>query len=406
VKPSCRRTIRAAAHCSPCVPLPGASACHRPRPCTDPRAAVVAIPAKNEADRIGACLLALARQSRKPEAAVLLLNNCTDQTEAVAHSLSASLPFALYKIRHTFPRPTANAGNARRLAMQYAAGLAGAGGVLLTTDADGVVAEDWIERALLAVSDGAELVCGRAEIDLTEAALIPAHLHADDALECELTELVDQIACRLDPEPADPWPRHTEAAGASLAVTVAAFTRVGGVPAVASGEDRAFVDALARIDARIRHDPTVRVTVSGRLHGRAAGGMADTIRRRICRQDEFTDVRLEPAMDAYRRAGVRRRVRADWAAQQAGEAPYPALIARLGIPNLLYQRMLSVRHFGATWAKVQANTPFLTRRRVRFAELPRQIADARKLLERHAGCAAVQSPDRTLVRLSHVDHPA
>jgi hypothetical protein len=55
---------------------------------------------------------------------------------------------------------------------------------------------------------------------------------------------------------------------------------------------------------------------------------------------------------------------------------------------------------------VQANTPFLTRRRVRFAELPRQIADARKLLERHAGCAAVQSPDRTLVRLSHVDHPA
>ena len=323
----------------------------------------------------------------------LLLNNCTDQTEAVAHSLSASLPFALYKIRHTFPRLTANAGNARRLAMQYAAELAGAGGVLLTTDADGVVAEDWIERALLAVSDGAELVCGRVEIDLTEAALIPAHLHTDDALECELTELVDQIACRLDPEPADPWPRHTEAAGASLAVTVAAFTRVGGVPAVASGEDRAFVDALARIDARIRHDPTVRVTVSGRLHGRAPGGMADTIRRRICRQDEFTDDRLEPAMDAYRRAGVRRRVRADWAAQQAGGTPHPELIACLGIPSLLYQRMLSIRHFGAAWAKVQANTPFLTRRRVQFAELPRQIAHARKLLE------------RTLVRLSHVEHP-
>jgi hypothetical protein len=55
--------------------------------------------------------------------------------------------------------------------------------------------------------------------------------------------------------------------------------------------------------------------------------------------------------------------------------------------------MLSIRHFGAAWAKVQAKTPFLTRRRVRFAELPRQIAHARKLLE------------RTLVRLSHVEHP-
>ena len=176
-----------------------------------------------------------------PCAVLLLLNNCTDQTDAAARVLAVSLPYKLHIKCHTFPSPVANAGNARRLVMQHAAELAGAGGTLLTTDADAVVAHDWIERNLMALSAGADLVCGRAVVDPAEAALIPSHLHADDALECELADLLDQIAAKHDPDPADPWPRHTEAAGASLAVTVAAFKRSGGIPPVDSGEDRALV---------------------------------------------------------------------------------------------------------------------------------------------------------------------
>ncbi len=106
-------------------------------------------------------------------------------------------------------------------------------GVLLTTDADAVAAPDWIERNCKAIASGAEVVCGRVVLHPSEAALIPAHLQADDALECRLIELLDRIADRLDPDPADPLPRHTEAAGASLAVTPAAFRRVGGIPALA-----------------------------------------------------------------------------------------------------------------------------------------------------------------------------
>ena len=114
-------------------------------------------------------------------------------------------------------------------------------GTLSTTDADAVVAHDWIERNLMALSAGADLVCGRAVVDPAEAALIPSQfLHADDALECELADLLDQIAAKHDPDPADPWPRHTEAAGASLAVTVAAFKRSGGIPPV-DWADRGFV---------------------------------------------------------------------------------------------------------------------------------------------------------------------
>jgi glycosyltransferase involved in cell wall biosynthesis len=355
------------------------------------RATIVAIPAKNEADRIGPSLSALALQTRKPDAVLLLLNNCTDNTAAIARTLSARLPYRLQLRTITFPPSVANAGNARRLAMECAAGLAGGDGVLMTTDADAVVAPDWVERNLLAIAAGANVVCGRVMVDAIEAARIPLHLHADDALECELTAVLDRIAARLDPDPADPWPRHTEAAGASLAVTVTAFRHVGGIPAMASGEDRAFIQALARLDARIRHDPTVAVTVSCRTEGRAEGGMADTIRRRIIRQDEFTDASLEPTADAYRRIDFRRRIRLAWRERWAGYPPPVDLAVDLGIPDAEFRAMLNRRFFGTAWANIEASSPFLARRRVRFTELPGQIAYARQLLAEQAVSDAVGS---------------
>ena len=375
--------------------------------------AVVAIPARDEADRISACLLALARQTRTPDGVLLLLNNCNDLTEAIARNLSAALPFALHIASHAFPPAEAHAGNARRLAMQLAANLAGSSdlagpnglagvadhaaldAVLLTTDADTTVAEDWVEKNLRALSNGADAACGRVEVDPTEAMLIPPNLRADDALEGELTGLLDRIACVLDPDPADPWPRHTEAAGASIAVTMAAFRRTDGIPPIATGEDRAFVKALARMDARIRHDPAIRVTTSARIYGRAAGGMADTIRRRIHRQDEFADDHLEPAGDAYRRADFRRRVRLAWQMLRAGRSPPPDLAIDLGLPAELLQHLLKNRFFGAAWAEIETGSPFLHRRRVRFADLPRQISYARQLLGQHDDWRTPQPrPDR------------
>ena len=43
--------------------------------------------------------------------------------------------------------------------------------------------------------------------------------------------------------------------------------------------------------------------------------------------------------------------------------------------------MLAENYFGSAWACIEAASPFLTRRRVRFSELPRQIDHARHLLE-------------------------
>ena len=85
-------------------------------------------------------------------------------------------------------------------------------------------------------------------------------------------------------------------------------------------------------------------------------------------------------MDAYRRYDFRGRVRRAWRMQSL-----PAELAvDLGIAPHLLDRMLAERYFGSAWAGIEAASPFLTRRRVRFSELPRQVDHALRLLE-HVG---------------------
>jgi GT2 family glycosyltransferase len=337
---------------------------------------VVAIPIRNEADRIGACLADLIAQTHAPDAIVCLLNNCTDNTEGAAASVAGNGPVAVHLITRHLPPAQANAGHARRLAMLHAARLAGAHGVLLTTDADTRIGPDWIALNLAQLAAGADAVCGQAMIDPIEAGAIPDHLHADDALECRYAALLDTLGARLDPNPADPLPRHTQESGASIAVRAAAFRAVGGIPPVALGEDRALIDALRRHDARIRHAPEIAVVVSGRTEGRAAGGMADTMRRRIRQQDTHVDALLEPAVDRYRRVHFRARLRAAW---RAGHAPAD-LVADLHLPHATVTQALSAPHFGAAWAGIEGVCKLMRRRRVAFAELPRQIDEAMRLL--------------------------
>ena len=91
--------------------------------------------------------------------------------------------------------------------------------------------------------------------------------------------LVAEVEARLAPDPFDPWPRHFQHFGPSMAVTADAYRRVGGIPPLPSLEDVAFYDALRGIGARIRHSPAVRVTTSARPDGRTGFGFAVQLRR-------------------------------------------------------------------------------------------------------------------------------
>ncbi len=338
---------------------------------------VVAIPVKDEQAHIGPCLAALNQQVYPPDSVVLLLNNCSDDSAAIAQALRPDLAFGLHIVCETLPAEQSNAGHARRMAMALAARQAGVDGVLLTTDADTLVPPDWIHRNLSGLLRGADVVCGRVMLEPAEAALIPDHLHEDSRREDHLIGLVDAMAWRIDPDPHDPPPRHTQASGASLAVWVAAFDRAGGIPAIPCGEDRAFVEALRRTDARIRHDPGITVAVSGRLDGRAIGGMADTIRRRMIRQDEFADVQVEPAENAMRRLLLRRRTRTAW----SGRVPDRFLSADLAIDAAHLAQALRAPFFGGAWAAIEAISPALHRVPVRFADLAAEIDIASRLID-------------------------
>jgi GT2 family glycosyltransferase len=338
--------------------------------------AVAALPVRDEEDEIEGCLRALgAQEGARLHAVVLCVNNTTDRTVARVDAIAPELPFAVHVLDVTLPPERARAGVARRIAMEHAAERAGPEGVLLTTDADGRVAPDWLKANLTALRTGADAVAGRAVIEPVGAKLIPAYLHELDARECAYAALLDEIASLIDPNPTDPWPRHDEHSGASIAVTVAAYRLAGGMPPVALGEDRAFFDALRRIDARIRHAPDAVVTVSARTVGRAAGGMADTMRSRIQALHSHLDDRLEPAVDSLRRTRLRAGLRAVWrSGTGTGRLP-----ARLGMTPDTLAAALSERYFGAAWMKIEAQSPRLRRRLVPLHDLARQTACALRI---------------------------
>ncbi len=339
---------------------------------------IVTVPARDEVDCIRSCLEALDGQvGAQIDDIVVLANNCKDGTAAVARAVPLRPGTNLHVIERELVPADANAGTARRLAFDVAVQLAGRDGILLTTDADGLVEPDWLAANLDAIAAGADAVAGWVELHPLDWGKIPCELHEDDAREREYDALCDRIHALLDPDPFDPEPRHTQHSGASIAVTVGAYRRSGGIPHVASGEDRALIAALRRVDARIRHSLAVHVTVSGRTLGRAAGGMAETISRRLKKPDEYLDDRLEPAMVCARRAAARGMLRR---ASVSPEHGFTDVSELLGLPVTEVASMVKSQCFGEAWHILEETAPLLTRHRVAVAGLQDEVNAAQAIL--------------------------
>lgn len=353
-------------------------------------AAVVAIPARNEAARIGACLDALAAQQDAAALTVLLLlNGCTDATEAVARAHAARAPFRLVLRHAVLPPGRAHAGEARGRAMDAGAALlqreAQPGGLLLTTDADSRVAPDWLAMIQAELRAGADAVAGQVDYDPAETARLPTALRERMALEDAYAALLAELEARLDPVHGDAWPRHRMASGASLAVRLPAYRRAGGLPRLPVGEDRALLAALRAVDARIRHAPAVRVLTSCRTEGRAAGGAADTLRLWVGQPGLPCDSLLEPAGAAAMRWRSRASLRRLHAvADQAGAARWAdGMLLPAG-----FLRSVENLPFGALWQMAEAASPLLRPVPLLPAALPGEIAAARRLLARLRPAAA------------------
>lgn len=355
---------------------------------------IVAIPAKNEAERIGDCLAALALQrdgGGRPLAAgtfsvLVYANDCTDDTAGEVRRCDAVSPHRIEVVCEKAPPGQGNAGRARRRAMDHAADrLEAAGqrqGILLTTDADSCVALDWVSATIKALAGGVDAVAGYVDGQPSELLGLGAAFLRRGRLEDEYLGCAAEIDALCDPRPHNPWPTHRVSSGASLAVTLAAYRAIGGLPAVPLGEDIAFTRALERHGFKVRHAMDVVVSTSCRFDGRATGGAADTMRERHVDPDAGCDEGIEPAALLLRRVIAKGRLRR----LPVDARLTPALTARLGVPSHQLADLLDATRdlaFPDRWDAIEQASPALARRaRLRPSDLPAEIARAMRILRR------------------------
>ncbi len=252
--------------------------------------AAVIVPARNEARRIASCLAALAPQVAEDVLVVVVANNCTDGTARAARGVIPQDRFALLDCTLG---PAQGVGAARRQGCLHALTRHPGIAQFMTTDADCIVAGDWIaaNRRHLAEVDA---VCGRVDPIATETSVLTHMPQREAQDEATYRNLVLRFYGLLAPEAHNASPHHGEAPGASLACRASAWSAVGGFADMRSGEDRHLVRHLRGSGFRVRHAEDVRVHASCRLKGRAPGGMADTLRARLAGEDYSVDEALPP----------------------------------------------------------------------------------------------------------------
>jgi hypothetical protein len=246
------------------------------------RRIAIGVPARNEGERVEVCLrrlLALDTDRRIASLTIFILaNNCQDDTIARARRMAQLWPGRIVVEAAVLPPARAHAGWARRLALDCAAArLASPDDVLMSTDADTLPAADWVVRTLDHLDAGWDAVAGLARLDPLELRRLPATHRLRFAQVRRYQSALDRLKAAR--ESSEPWPRHYYEGGASIALTLATYRRIGGAPTPPLGEDKALFEAVRRAGGRVRHPTDVRVITSARLEGRAPGGASDTLAR-------------------------------------------------------------------------------------------------------------------------------
>jgi hypothetical protein len=352
---------------------------------------VVAVPAHNEASYIAGCLAALALQRDETGAPIergslevlIFANNCSDETISIAREASQTIPHRVSIVEEHMPPERLNAGWARKRAMDLAAirlaEVAPINGLILTTDADSRVAPTWFAATLREFEKGVDCVAGYIDAIPAEYLALGGQFLARGRLEDTYLRYLAELNARCDPRPHDPWPNHRVSSGASLAITLAAYAAIGGLPPQPLGEDLALTAALDRAGFKVRHSMGVYVSTSCRFDGRAMGGAADTMRHRHAVTDAPCDEDLEPALKATRRALCKRFLRRQWMEGPSARTWPASLNLSNDIAGLFDGK--GCGSFEDAWKAVCESSPALQHGPpLRPSDLPRQIAIAKMIV--------------------------
>lgn len=241
---------------------------------------IVAIPARCEAATIERCLESVfaavdAVDDDMNCFVTVAADCCTDETAGRARTVAAT--------RRGFDVVEGvwgSAGGARRAAVDHALALADPGREELdglwiaTTDADTVVPSTWLRDHRRYASEGYDAIAGVVEL-------------LDDH------DLTDRVSGRFDDHYRLDRHTHHHVHGANMGVRGSAYVNAGGFLDLSVGEDHALWGALHEVGAHRLAPPTLTVSTSARVEGRAPGGFADTLATLLAGERPPTAARIE-----------------------------------------------------------------------------------------------------------------
>jgi hypothetical protein len=324
---------------------------------------VVAIPAMNEEERLGRTLEALDGELGSGDAVVVAVNNSRDRSADLARRYLATRrrPFLLIDL--SWRGANGSAPLARRLALDCAAALSPQAH-LLSLDADTLVRPLWRASYAAFFAQGFDLVCGGIGFVPEEAALLPEGDPEAERILRESRAASREAEALIDPDPDNPWPHHGNIGGANFGLRAGAYEHAGGLPDVASGEDRELLRRVRARGLRVRFAGDPLVWTSPRLDGRARGGLSDELARSRRESDPLVDEALEPAEQLELRVRMRRAFR------EADAAARVLLLHQLEMPPGEIEALRDARS-GDAWLRAEDASPRLRRPRLRRSELAR-----------------------------------
>lgn len=221
------------------------------------RQILVAVPARNEARTVAACIESIDAASRHVDVPVLVViaaDSCSDATAPTARSVEV-LGCDLQVIEGRWGR----AGAARAAAVDHglAVLLADRRTWIANTDADCIVPPSWLETHL-GLAARAEVISGivRLDPDSTDAALLDAfdasyQLHGD---------------------------HHPHVHGANIGLSAEAYRSIGGwCRRTEVGEDHVLWEELLVRGHRVSQATALCVLTSARVRSRVVGGFATNL---------------------------------------------------------------------------------------------------------------------------------
>ncbi len=245
------------------------------------RSAVV-IPARNEAQRIVACLEALrcqwsvtGRTALGDFVTVLVINGSTDASVQEVYRWHLSHPeMPLLLVDVDFPVDLAHVGSARGLGFDLAIDLLRQHGqgqrMLFSTDADTRLGASCLAEAYRWLERGADAVGAHIRTSEPDTSRIGAVVNAYRNISREIRQ-------QYYPSPLAQEAQHGDFGGAGFGVSLDAYQKAGGLPRLSFDEDQGMRRRLLDNGAAVLYPSNVAVYTSTRLDGRAVWGMAQQL---------------------------------------------------------------------------------------------------------------------------------